>query len=67
MSGNAYLRSLYIVYIVNIFQHINIAQFPFNNKFMLLDCFYTQQLLSTPTYSHKWRLENQEVFSRQKF
>ena len=30
--------------------HINVAKFPFKNILMLLGCFYTQQLSSTPTY-----------------
>ena len=35
--------------------------------FTLLGCFHSLHLLSTPTYLHKWGLNNKEEFPTQKY
>ena len=37
------------------------------DMFTLPGCFYTEQLLSSPTYVHERRLNNQEIFPEQKY
>ena len=43
---------------------INVAYLPFKNIFILLGCFYTQQLSSTSTNLHKRELSSQGVFPK---